>query len=157
MQRRRRRQREQQKTQWAQISKTIILHVYHAFLYISQPSLYDFNVKMPYFSFFRGREHKTTFFSFPELYYSLLEFNSRIRIRTKRDGISAIKFEATRPPFLSDFFVSVRVAIVVAFKLPNNATDTLLTNSGCPILAKFSENGSFINSFFFSIGIRTRN
>ena len=68
--------------------------------------------------------------------------------RTIGDGISAIKFEATRPPFLSDVFVFVRVDIVVAFRLPNNTTDTLLTNSSCPILAKFSENGSFINSFF---------
>ena len=37
-------------------------------LYISLPSLPDFNVKMPKFTFCRGREHKTTiFFSFPEL------------------------------------------------------------------------------------------
>ena len=50
------------------ISKTTTLHVHHAFLYISLPSLHDYNVKVPNFTFCRGREHKTTtFFSFPEL------------------------------------------------------------------------------------------
>ena len=43
-------------------------------------------------------------FSFPELSYSPLEFNSR-----KRDGISAIKFEAGRIHFQSDVFVAVAV------------------------------------------------
>ena len=34
--------------------------------------------KVPKFTFCRGREHKTTtFFSFPELWYSPLEFNSK--------------------------------------------------------------------------------
>ena len=38
------------------------------FLYISLPSLPDYSVKVPEFTFCRGREHKTTtFFSFPEL------------------------------------------------------------------------------------------
>ena len=50
------------------ISKTTTLHVHHAFLYISLPSLPDYNVKVPEFTFCRGREHKTTtFFSFAEL------------------------------------------------------------------------------------------
>ena len=60
------------------ISKTTTLHVHHTFLYISLPSLPDYNVKVPEFTFCRGREHKTTtFFSFPELWYSRLEFNSK--------------------------------------------------------------------------------
>ena len=38
------------------------------FVCISVPSLHDYNVKMPIFTFCRGREHKITiFFSFPEL------------------------------------------------------------------------------------------
>ena len=50
------------------ISKTTTLHMPHPFLYISWPSLPDYNVKVPEFTFCRGREHKTTtFFSFPEL------------------------------------------------------------------------------------------
>ena len=36
------------------ISKTTILHVYHAFLYISLPSLHDYDVKMPNFPMYRG-------------------------------------------------------------------------------------------------------
>ena len=43
------------------LSKTT-LHVHHAFLYISLPSLHDFNVKAPNFWFCRGREQKTTTF-----------------------------------------------------------------------------------------------
>ena len=36
-----------------------------ALLYISKPSLHDYNVKVPNFTFCRGREHKaTTFFFF---------------------------------------------------------------------------------------------
>ena len=36
------------------ISKTTILHVHHAFLYISLPSLHDYDGKMPNFTFHRG-------------------------------------------------------------------------------------------------------
>ena len=42
------------------ISKTTTLHVHRTFLYISFPSLHDYDVKVPYFTFCRGREHKTT-------------------------------------------------------------------------------------------------
>ena len=45
------------------LSKTT-LHVHHAFLYISLPSLHDYDVKMPNFTSCRGREHKTTTFFF---------------------------------------------------------------------------------------------
>ena len=46
------------------LSKTTTLHVHHAFLYISLPSLHghDFNVKVPNFWFCRGREQMTTTF-----------------------------------------------------------------------------------------------
>ena len=36
----------------------------HPFLYISLPSLHDYNVKVPIFTFCRGREHQTTTFLF---------------------------------------------------------------------------------------------
>ena len=39
---------------------------HHASWYISCPSLHDYNVKVPCFTFCRGREHKTTSF----LYFS---------------------------------------------------------------------------------------
>ena len=40
--------------------KTTILHMYHAFL----PSLHDYDVKMPNYTFYGGREQGTTNFSF---------------------------------------------------------------------------------------------
>ena len=47
------------------ISKTTTLHVHHAFLYISLPSLHDYDVKMPNCMFYGGRKQGTTnlFFS----------------------------------------------------------------------------------------------
>ena len=36
------------------ISKTTILHVHHAFLYILLPSLHNYDVKMPNFTMYRG-------------------------------------------------------------------------------------------------------
>ena len=39
------------------ITKTIILHVHLAFLYISLPSLHDYDVKMPNFTWYRGKKH----------------------------------------------------------------------------------------------------
>ena len=46
------------------MSKTTSLHVHHAFLYISLPSLHDFDVKVPSFTFYGGRKQATTNFSF---------------------------------------------------------------------------------------------
>ena len=44
------------------ISKTTILHVHHALLYISLPSLHDYDVKMPNFTMYRGSTNATTKF-----------------------------------------------------------------------------------------------
>ena len=68
-QRQRRRQQEWKKTQYSTvvglISKTTTSHVHHAFLYISLPSLHDYNVKNAEFQVGLGREHKiSTFFFF---------------------------------------------------------------------------------------------
>ena len=89
----------------------------HAFLHISLPSLHDYNVQVPNFTFCRGQEHKTTTsFSFSwTLKYSPLEFNSKKCCQhltnytrwNERD-----KVKAERIHFLSDLFVTV--AIVVA-------------------------------------------
>jgi len=46
------------------ISKTTTLHVYHALLNISLPSLHDYDGKMPNFTFYGGREQATAKFSF---------------------------------------------------------------------------------------------
>ena len=62
-------------------------------------------------------------FSFPELWCSPLEFNSKTFANIwwiKRDGISAITFEAARIHFASDVFVAVAV-VVAYFKLPNGS------------------------------------
>ena len=44
------------------ISKTTILHVHHAFLYISLPSLHDYDMKMPNSTMYRGNTQATTKF-----------------------------------------------------------------------------------------------
>ena len=56
----RRRQQERQKSNWLRLAKTTILHVHHAFLFISLPSLHDYDVKLPDLPFCGGREQKTT-------------------------------------------------------------------------------------------------
>ena len=47
------------------LRKTTTLHVHHAFLYISLPSLHDYDVKVPNCKFYGGRKQATTnlFFS----------------------------------------------------------------------------------------------
>ena len=49
------------------------LHKHHTFLYISLPSLNDYNLKMPHISFCGGREYKATSCFF--FLWILLEFN----------------------------------------------------------------------------------
>ena len=52
------------------ITKTTIVHVHHAFLYISLPTLHDYDVKMPNFTFYRGvHKQRRNFFSLSELGY----------------------------------------------------------------------------------------
>ena len=46
------------------LNKTTSLHVHDAFLYISLPLLYDYDVKMPSFTLYGGRKQATTKFSF---------------------------------------------------------------------------------------------
>ena len=46
------------------ISKTTTLHVQHTFLYIFLPSLHDYGVEIPNFTFYGEREQATTNFSF---------------------------------------------------------------------------------------------
>ena len=45
------------------ISKTTTLHMHHTILYISLPSLHDYDVKMPNFTFYGERKQATTSFS----------------------------------------------------------------------------------------------
>ena len=56
--------RERQKSnRFLMNRKTTTLHVRHAFLYGSLPSLHDYKVKMPNFTFYGGRKQATTKFS----------------------------------------------------------------------------------------------
>ena len=87
--------------------------------FFSLPSLHDYDVKMPNFTFFGGREHKTTtffFFSRPLMQYFRIQLQKHLPTfdemnEMERDGISAIKFEAARLHFLSDVFVAVVVVV----------------------------------------------
>ena len=93
MQRWWRRQREWQKSNRLRQAKKTTLHVHHAFLYISLPSLHHYNSRF----LEDGNKRQQLSFSFPELWCSPLEFNSKKianNWRIKRDGISAIKFRA---------------------------------------------------------------
>ena len=48
--------------------KTTILHVHHAFMYISLPSLHDYEMKMPNFTFCGGRVSRFIYISLPSLH-----------------------------------------------------------------------------------------
>jgi len=79
-QRRRRRQRERQKSNRFRLTKQQFCTCISLFWTISLPLLHDYFVKVPNFTFCWGRERRRTtffFFSVPELWYSLLAFNSR--------------------------------------------------------------------------------
>ena len=60
------------------ITKTIILHAHLPFLYISLPSLHDYDVKMPNFTLYRGR----TYTSDDELFSLFLNLEMVLRIST---------------------------------------------------------------------------
>ena len=60
------------------ITKTIILPVHQAFLYISLPSLHDYEVKKPNFTLYRGR----TYTSDDEIFYLFLNLEMVLRNST---------------------------------------------------------------------------
>ena len=60
------------------VEQTTTLHVHHAFLYISLPSLYDYDVKMPNCKFFGGgKQAMTNIFSLSKLECGPQVINSR--------------------------------------------------------------------------------
>ena len=83
-----------------------------SFLYISLPSLHDYDVKMPIFAFYGGRIQGTAKFFFwtwtwflrIQLQESSSTFGEAIRV-----GIITIKTDGTRIQFLSDVFAAVAV------------------------------------------------
>ena len=85
------------------------------FLYISFPSLHDYNVEMPNFTWRTWTQDNDFLFLFLNFDGRVLEFHSRRKIvnvwRIEQDGISAIKFETVRLHFC-DVFVAAAAAVV---------------------------------------------
>ena len=96
------------------ISKTTILHVHHAFLHISLPSLHDYDVKLLKFTFYGGSKQTTTKFSLFFLNLNIAIRNSNPREfaniwQSKWVAMIAMKIERTRVHFLGDVFATVVV------------------------------------------------
>ena len=94
------------------MGKTTTLHVHkREFLYISLLSLHDYDVKMPSFTYCRGREPKTT------TLFSLLEFSctkncQHWRIEQDDKGTSQL-WSSTTSLFLSDVFAAIAVVVAI--------------------------------------------
>ena len=77
------------------------------------PSLYDYDVKVPYLTFLGGCEQKIFSYFFPELPIQSFRIQLQEKVaniwRIERDGISGIKFEAARVHLLSDVFEKRRL------------------------------------------------
>ena len=97
---------ENGKLQKVYISKTTTLHVHHACSYIPLPSLHDYDLKVPNFTFCGRRKHKTTIFFFSS--WTLMQSfrihfqkKSPTFVRLKWGEIHAVKFETERKFTLS--------------------------------------------------------
>ena len=96
------------------LRKTTTLHVHHAFLYISLPSLHDYDVKMPNCKFCGGRKQATT-----NLFLSALNLGVVLKKSTpgkfaytchfQRIGIKPTRIEKTGIHFKTDVFAAVAV------------------------------------------------
>ena len=134
---RRRRQLERQKKIIGSISKTTTSHVHHTFfVYISFPFLRDYDVKMPNFTFYRGRKQATTkfYFSFRAWIWSLeiqLRGGFAYICQSKWLGIIAIKTEKTQIHFLSDVHLAFAS---LDLKVPNRGRFLVLRK---PLLVRF--------------------
>ena len=91
----RRRQQERRKSNRFRLAKQQFSRIT---LFCTLPSLHDYEVKIPNFTFCSRREHNTTtFFFFSRT--SIRSFRIHLQLPTRRierDGISAIKVEAAR-------------------------------------------------------------
>ena len=87
--------------------------MHHTFWYNSLPSLHDYDVKVPYFTFSGGRKQATTnFLCFSNLKYCPQETNSGTFAHIwhfQQFGINAKNFEKTRIHFNSDGFAAVAI------------------------------------------------
>ena len=95
-------------------TKTRALYVPHTFWYISLPSLHDYVVKMPNFTFYGGRVRRRIFLSLSKLECLRSPRNQLPKFayiwHFRRIGINATKFEKPPIPFKGD---------VITFSLPS--------------------------------------
>ena len=113
---RRRRRRRRQKAIGV-VSKTTTLHVHYAFLYISLPSLHDYDVKWPNCKVFWGREWQGYKFDHlclnsgatPSLQLQLNLFNFRTMLWAHYNSCSLI----IRPPLLDKIPMKVKFFNVI--------------------------------------------
>ena len=118
------------------LSKNTTLHVHHAFLYISLPSLHDYDVKMPNFTFFGGHKRLRIFLCLSKLVYSLQETNSRTFAyiwHFQKFGLTTKKIEKTRIHFNSDVFYAV---VVVDAKTPLQSLQRSVERGLRPVLSR---------------------
>ena len=83
------------------------MHVQHAILYISLPSLHHCDIKLPNFTrslYGLGEQNTDVVFFFSKLSYGSFGFNPRKFRQIKWHWIRSMKFEAVQIHFLSDFF-----------------------------------------------------
>ena len=123
------------------IGLTTTLRVHHSLLNISLPSLHDFEVKVPNFTFSGGRKHKTTtlhLFSWTLILKKITNIS-----RTGRDGTSAMK--SARFNFLYRAFSYDVTAAILLFQ--NNGTAAMLVYQDNPVGVELF---SYVKTFFCS-------
>ena len=95
------------------LRKTTTLHVHHAFLYISSPSLHDYDVKMPNCKFYGGCKQATTNLFFSLNLSVVLKKSSPGKFaytcHFQQIGINATKIEKTGIHFKTDVFAATAV------------------------------------------------
>ena len=97
--------------------KTTTLHVHQAFLYISLPSLHDYHVKMPNFTFCEGQKQAMRKFCF-SLWLDMVDRNSAPEEfaciwQSKRVEITIIETEKMWIHFSCDVFVAVSCRVIL--------------------------------------------
>ena len=106
------------------LRKTTSLHVHHAFLYISLPSLHDYDVKMPNCKFYAGRKQATTNL-FLSLNLSAVLWKSTpgkfaYTCHFQQIGINTTKFEKTAIHFKTEISLPLPSSML---KLPNKSVN----------------------------------
>ena len=108
---------ENVKKQLVKISKTTTLHVHHAFLYISLPSLHDYDVNylISRFIYNVNKRRRIALILCKPGYFIFLKNPTLGEFayikHSDRVGIIALKFHRSKSQFLSDVFAAVAVVV----------------------------------------------